>query len=264
MNIPLHFIYYIWVYFEMKNIIFFKKLFIDSQFFVSLMGVLLVNFFMIERQNFHWTTFFLIFITYWCGYLYTKYQNSIFFRHIFVSNIIGAIVCISFIFTNHDTYTFYKWLLITILGLLYNSSFLDTYIRKMPFLKVFYVGLIWGLINGWLVFREFQTSIFFIIFFYITALVLPFDIRDMDNDEILTFPKIIGTIATKILAIIILITAVVIGYFNLSGSFFSSFFISSIISILLIIFTKKTFPDWYFSVIIETCCGLPFIIYQIL
>ena len=134
----------------------------------------------------------------------------------------------------------------------------------IPFLKVFYVGLIWGLINGWLVFREFQTSIFFIIFFYITALVLPFDIRDMDNDEILTFPKIIGTIATKILAIIILITAVVIGYFNLLGSFFSSFFISSIISILLIIFTKKTFPDWYFSVIIETCCGLPFIIYQIL
>ena len=248
----------------MKNIIFLKKLFIDSQFFVSLMGVLLVNFFMIERQNFHWTTFFLIFITYWCGYLYTKYQNSIFFRYIFVSNIIGAIVCISFIFTNHNTYTFYKWLLITILGLLYNSSFLDTYIRKIPFLKVFYVGLIWGLINGWLVFREFQTSIFFIIFFYITALVLPFDIRDMDNDEILTFPKIIGTIATKILAIIILITAVVIGYFNLLGSFFSSFFISSIISILLIIFTKKTFPAWYFSVIIETCCGLPFIIYQIL
>ncbi len=53
-----------------------KKYVIDSQIFVSLMGTLFAVFFMIEQSIIKTPTIILIFITYFSGYLYTKYQNT--------------------------------------------------------------------------------------------------------------------------------------------------------------------------------------------
>jgi hypothetical protein len=35
-------------------------------------------------------------------------------------------------------------------GIAVQQFFLDVYIRKIPLLKVFYVGLVWALVNCWL------------------------------------------------------------------------------------------------------------------
>ena len=142
-----------------------KKSVINSQLYVSLMGTLFAVFFMEEQNTFRYPTFFLIFITYFSGYLYTKYQKTRHFLKILVLNAAAGIFCAFLIIHNHNEIRLIKWFIIVVLGLLYNSFFLDVYIRKIPLLKVFYVGLIWALVNCWLTLPEFSFSIFFISFF---------------------------------------------------------------------------------------------------
>ena len=149
-----------------------KKSVIDSQLYVSLMGTLFAVFFMEEQNTFLYPTVFLIFITYFSGYLYTKYQKTKHFFKILILNIVAGMICALLIIYNHNEIRLIKWGIIVFLGLLYNSFFLDLYIRKIPLLKVFYVGLVWALVNCWLTLPEFNIPIFMISLFFITALVL--------------------------------------------------------------------------------------------
>lgn len=234
-----------------------KKTVIDSQIFVSLMGTFFAVFFMFEQNTFRFPSVLLIFITYFCGYLYTKYQNTKYFYKIFLLNVITGIISAALIIFNHNEIRLIKWCIIVVLGLLYNSFFLETYIRKIPLLKVFYVGLVWALVNAWLTLPEFNFSIFFISFFFVTALVLPFDIRDMKSDTVRTFPKLIGVQNTKYLAYILVFVSAVLSVFHLKTQFSISFFLTSIFTFILIYFSKHSNKDSYFSFWIESCCGLP-------
>ena len=234
-----------------------KKYIIDSQIFVSLMGTLLAVFFMLEQNLFRLPTVFLIFITYFSGYLYTKYQQHRFFWKIFAFNVLCGIFSALLILANHNEIRLVKWFLIVILGLLYNTSFLENYIRKIPLLKVFYVGLTWALINSWLIVPEFKPEIFFISLFFITALVLPFDIRDMQDDEVITFPILIGVEKTKFLAYLLVFFSLLIAIFTLKFNFASAFFLTCAITFLFIYFSENQKPDAYFSFGVEACSGLP-------
>lgn len=236
-----------------------KKYIIDSQLYVATMGTLFALFFMLEQNTFRLPTLFLLFITYFSGYLYTKYQRSKHIYKIFVLNFFAGFVSVVLIIINHNEIRLIKWMVIVLLGLLYNSFFLDTYIRKIPLLKVFYVGLVWGLMNCWLTLPHFNIPIFIISFFFTTALVLPFDIRDMKNDTVTTFPKLIGIQNTKYLAYVMLFIASILAVFYLNFMFAVSFFITSIITYIFIYFTNNKRPDLYFSFGIETCSVLPFL-----
>jgi hypothetical protein len=236
-----------------------KKSVIDSQFYVSLTGTLFAVFFMQEQNTFRFPSMFLIFITYFSGYLYTKYQKTKHFYKILILNTFTGIICGFLIIHNHNEIRLAKWLIIVVLGLLYNSFFLDVYIRKIPLLKVFYVGLIWALVNCWLTLPEFSFPIFFISFFYITALVLPFDIRDMKVDTVKTFPTLIGVQNTKYLAYLMVFVSCILAitYLNLTSAI--AFFLSSIITFILIYFAENKRNDAYFSFGVETCSALPFL-----
>lgn len=236
-----------------------KKTIIDSQLYVSLMGTLFAVFFMEEQNTFRYPTFLLIFITYFSGYLYTKYQNTRHFPVILLINAIAGIVCALLIIHNHNSIRLLKWLVIVILGLLYNSFFLDVYIRKIPLLKIFYVGLVWALVNCWLTLPEFSIPIFLISFFFITALVLPFDIRDMKVDSVKTFPTIIGVQNTKYIAYVLIFLSNIIAAQYLTFNYSLSFFLSSIITYILIYFSENERDDIYFSFGVETCSALPFL-----
>lgn len=236
-----------------------KKTVIDSQLYVSLMGTFFAVFFMLEQNTFRFPSVLLIFITYFSGYLYTKYQNTKYFYKIFLLNVITGLISAALITFNHNEIRLVKWCIIVILGLLYNSFFLETYIRKIPLLKVFYVGLVWALVNSWLTLPEFNLPIFFISFFFITALVLPFDIRDMKNDTVQTFPKLIGVQNTKYLAYILVFIACFLPVFYLKFEFAFSFFLTSIFTFILIYFSESKRDDLYFSFGVETCSVLPFL-----
>ena len=242
-----------------------KKYLIDSQIFVSLMGTFLAVFFMLEQNAFRLPTVALIFITYFSGYLYTKYQNQrkLFFR-ILIFNVLCGIICSILIFQNHNEIRLFKWLIIVALGLLYNSFFLEKMIRKIPLLKVFYVGIVWALVNSWLGFPEFNFSIFTISFLFVTALVLPFDIRDMKNDKIVTFPRLIGVQNTKYLAYLMVFSACVLSVFYLKFNYSFAFFLTTISTFILIYFSENSRRDSYFSFWVELCSGLPFLFWIIL
>jgi len=236
-----------------------KKSVIDSQLYVSLMGTLFAVFFMEEQNTFRFPSVVLIFITYFSGYLYTKYQNTKHFYKILILNIFAGVVSSILIIFNHNEIRLIKWFVIVVLGLLYNSVFLETYIRKIPLLKVFYVGLVWALVNCWLTLPEFDLPIFLISFFFITALVLPFDIRDMESDTVETFPKLIGVQNTKYLAYFLVILSCVLSAIYLKILFAICFFITSVFTFILIYFSENKRSDSYFSFWVESCSGLPFL-----
>ncbi|KQM34000.1 hypothetical protein [Chryseobacterium sp. Leaf201] len=236
-----------------------KKSVIDSQLYVSLTGTLFAVFFMEEQNTFRYPTVCFIFITYFSGYLYTKYQKTKHFSGILLLNVIAGIVCALLIIHNHNEIRLLKWLIIVILGLLYNSFFLDLYIRKIPLLKVFYVGLVWALMNCWLTLPEFSIPIFLISFFFITALVLPFDIRDMKTDTVRTFPMLIGVQNTKYLAYVLVFLSTVLAAAYLSFNSAIAFYLSGIVTYILIYFAENERDDVYFSFGVETCSALPFL-----
>jgi hypothetical protein len=229
------------------------------------MGTFFAVFFMMEQNLIKIPTILLIFITYFSGYLYTKYQNSgkLFYK-ILVLNVVSGIVCSILIILNHNEYRLLKWVIIVVLGLLYDSSFLKYFVRKIPLFKIFYVGLTWALINSWLILPEFNSEIFWITWIFITALVLPFDIRDMKSDSVVTFPHLIGVQSTKYLAYILVFTSLIIAVFSLKTNFSIAFFITSIFTFIFIYFSENDNKDSYFSFWVETCSGLPLIIILLL
>lgn len=235
-----------------------KKYVIDSQIYVSLMGSSLAAFFMLEQNIFRWPSLLLIFITYFSGYLYTKYQydKKIFFK-ILIFNCVCGVISVILILKNHNEIRLLKWAIIVIIGLLYNSFFLEKFIRKIPLLKIFYVGLTWALINSWLILPEFHGYIFMITWLFISALVLPFDIRDMNSDEVVTFPILIGVQKTKFLAYSLVFISGLLGIFYLDLFFGFCFFLTVIITFLLIYFSENNNKESYFSFWVETCSGLP-------
>lgn len=241
-----------------------KKTVIDSQLYVSLMGTFFAVFFMLEQNTFRFPSVFLIFITYFSGYLYTKYQNTKHFYKIFILNIIAGIFSAVLIIFNHNEIRLVKWLIIVILGLLYNSFFLETYIRKIPLLKVFYVGFVWALVNCWLTLPEFNIPVFFISFSFVTALVLPFDIRDMKSDTVETFPKLIGVQNTKYLAYLLVFISVILSVIYLKFQYGVSLFLTAVITFIFIYFSESKRDDVYFSFGVETCSVLPFLFLIIL
>ncbi len=238
----------------------FKTYLIDSQIFVSLMGTLFAVFFMVEQNAFRLASVGLIFITYLSGYLYTKYQGQEkLIGKIVILNILTFLVSATFIIINHNELRLIKWLVIVLMGLLYNSTFLLRAIRGVPLVKIFYVGLVWALVNAWLFSEPIQWPIFFISWFYITALVLPFDIRDLDNDHVLTVPKLIGVRRTKFFAYLLLFVSSLTASHFLAYPYALCMFLSSSVAGVLIYFANSRRRDAYFSLWVELCCGLPFL-----
>lgn len=243
---------------EMHRLNLLKKYIIDSQIYVSLMGTLFAVFFMFEQNIIKTPTIALIFITYFSGYIYTKYQGSgKTFNKVLVFNVICGIVSAALIIYNHNDGRLVKWLIIVVIGLLYDSKFLKYFVREIPLFKIFYVGLTWALINSWLILPHFNSEIFWISWIFITALVLPFDIRDMQSDTIVTFPRLIGIQNTKYLAYVLVFIALLISIFYLKSSYSLAFFLTSIVTFILIYFSESSNRDSYFSFWVESCSGLP-------
>ncbi|RMZ59686.1 hypothetical protein D1632_08665 [Chryseobacterium nematophagum] len=236
-----------------------KKSVIESQLYVSLMGTLFALFFMEEQNTFRLPSIILIFITYFSGYLYTKYQYTKHFFKIVILNAIAGVICALIIIHNHNEVRLLKWFIIVVLGLLYNSFFLEVYVRKIPLLKIFYVGLVWALVNCWLTLHEFNIPIFLISFFFITALVLPFDIRDMHVDTVKTFPTLLGIQNTKYIAYLLVFISTILSIFYLQIHYSISFFLAGILTYILIYFSENERDDSYFSFGVETCSALPFL-----
>ncbi|WP_454060487.1 hypothetical protein [Elizabethkingia ursingii] len=186
------------------------------------------------------------------------------FGYVLLFNAITFIFCVTVIIHRHHPESLIKWLLIIILGFLYNSQFLNTFIRKIPFIKIFHVALVWALVNSWLIMPVIQWDVFFITFLLVSGLILPFDIRDMQYDTVTTFPQIIGIQNTKYLAYLLLFFSLLIAVFSLQPDFALCYFLSVVIGFIFIYFAQPSRPDAYYSFGVETISGLPFLFHLLL
>lgn len=213
---------------------------------------------MYEQNIIKMPTIALIFITYFSGYLYTKHQNSgkLFYK-ILIFNVISGIISAALIIYNHNDGRLVKWIIIVIIGLLYDSKFLKYFVREIPLFKIFYVGLTWALINSWLILPTFHAEIFWISWLFITALVLPFDIRDMKSDAIVTFPRLIGVQNTKYLAYFLIFISLLLAIFYLKTEFSVAFFFTTVFTFTLIYYAENSNKDSYFSFCVESCSVMP-------
>ncbi|MDY3316340.1 hypothetical protein PG630_03315 [Riemerella anatipestifer] len=200
----------------------------------------------------------LVFLTYFNGYLYTKYQyRKPIIGRILVVNAVSFALGVILILSFYSVDVLLKWLTILLLGLAYNSRFLNTFVRKIPLLKIFYVGLSWALVSAWLFLPKIDGAIFLVSFLYVSALVLPFDIRDKSSDKVLTFPKFIGVAATKRLAYVLLIFSGGLSFIYFNTLYAVAFGGAIVVALALVYGASESKPDWYFSLLVETCCGLP-------
>lgn len=242
-----------------------KKYLVESQLFVSIVGTSLAVFFMINQDIVRLPSILLIFITYFSGYIYTKYQGrkDILIK-ILAFNTFCGLISIFLILNNHNVSRLWRWSVIVIIGLLYDSYFLKYFIRKIPLFKVFYVGLTWALINSWLILPEMHWPIFIISWLFVTALVLPFDIRDMKQDDVITFPQLIGVQNTKYLAYVLIFISVIFAIQYLDSIFSASIYLTAIITFLMIYFSENKRRDYYFSFWVESCSLMPLLFFYIL
>lgn len=223
------------------------------------MATFLALFFLLKNhEEISYDKIFLIFVLYWNGYLYTKFQSR--------KKMIRKVLCFNFlsfftivVLVNDDWFLLFKILIIGGLGAFYNSSFLKYRIRKIHLLKIFYVGFVWAVLDSWLMFSKIHWDIFLICLFYISALVLPFDIRDREVDTILTFPKKIGIKRTKFLAYILILLSIFFSFVLGDKIFFNAFLLSGIVASIFVFCSNQNRTYLYYAFGVETCCPLPFL-----
>ena len=139
--------------------------------------------------------------------------------------------------------------------LFYRWPILGISLRDIPFIKVLLIAFCWGFVTVFLpeLFygNEFLNNWIYILssFLYILGITIPFDIRDMDldNQSKKTIPQLFGKPLSCLFA-----TAIIL----LSGLVFIilkqySMFLHCLFSALIVLFSYKTRPDYYYSFILD-------------
>lgn len=150
------------------------------------------------------------------------------------------------------------------LTLLYAIPFLDKFeknLRQIGYLKIIIVALVWAafsvflpLIDAGVAFSSKEILFFLQRFLIVIVLVLPFDIRDLQYDEISlkTIPKKFGIKQTKKIGVILMIITLIIEYLiqdsNLTKTPFMLFFF---IVLIFLMRAEKEQSKFYSSFWVE-------------
>lgn len=135
-------------------------------------------------------------------------------------------------------------------------------LRDIPFAKTFFVGLVWSIISAGMpcIFYDLNYQKIALImiqqFLFITAITIPFDIRDIEMDKVhgvRTFATHFGEkvsiyISTAFLLLSFFIDFLLFEKFDLNVSLFSGLLISGFIVLLFIFKTKKTNHEYFWSI----------------
>ena len=208
-----------------------------------------------------------------------KYRYSIIYHfrnHIKVYAFLGglgALVCFFYL-------SFANQLLLVIpaiLSLGYVLPFVkgDKRLRDFDYIKIFLVAIVWGVITVLMPLLERTTDLtlshFLILserMFFIFAITLPFDIRDLKIDahiDVKTIPSMIGIDKTKKLALLCLILVIVFAGMNLYlGTYQVPFLIAISLScfstLLFVNYSDQTDADYFFTGLMDGTMILQFLL----
>ncbi len=142
-------------------------------------------------------------------------------------------------------------------------------LREIPFLKLFLISFVWAFVTEGLVSLivddHFNIIMFFERLFFIAAITIPFDIRDLsyDSKKIQTLPIVYGENKAKWIAIVFVLLAELLCFYQywfLQQHTFYTFLAIYIVyetSIFMIYRTQQGNNERFFTLIIE---GLPLLL----
>ncbi len=143
-------------------------------------------------------------------------------------------------------------------------------LRDLHFLKIFLLAAVWSWITVWLPAAELQADhsrgvllMGLERFAFIFALVIPFDIRDLEIDRhtgVKTIPGALGVKPSIVLAFLLLAAMMAFAALNTySTGVLTGLAISAGISFLLILFARQVRHDYYFSGLLDGMMILQFL-----
>lgn len=189
-------------------------------------------------------------------------NNSIIAKGLLIASSVGALVTIPIF--NYPFLGF--WL--AILGLISVGYSLKNF-RGLPYLKIILISLSWAITCGLiptLFMNEAPISLIIKntnwIFFYILAITIPFDIRDIgiDEDHQKTIPQWVGIPNSKLVGQISLVIALITLFFLTTSLVLFGLFISFVLAWILI---RNSFPqkqELYFSFLVDGHIILQFLL----
>lgn len=121
-------------------------------------------------------------------------------------------------------------------------------LREFPLAKVFLVGFVWAMLCWYLPDRA-SYGAFWEGFFYIVAITIPFDIRDLSYDAsyMKTIPQLMGAQASTILALALLC----VGYLFLPDSIKLPMLFTYMLTAIFIWVARNKKSDFYFSFLLD-------------
>lgn len=160
---------------------------------------------------------------------------------------------------------------IVVLGILGGSALLNLFyviplknksLRDIPYLKIHLISMIWVIAIGGIQLLnennfELKNWLFIAVhYFYILAVTIPFDIRDLqyDNPNQKTIPQVLGIRRSKILSVSLLLIYFVLAI-QIKPLLFSNFafLIIVLFTTTLIIMINNKRNEFFFSGLIEGC-----------
>lgn len=197
----------------------------------------------------------------------SRYYKAIHF--LMLTSIIACIILINYL--DHKL----EIILIAAFALLYNVRFkhINFYgFRSMPLLKIISIAFVWVMVcNVYpllifdIKFDSVELSRMVLKFFWIIALTIPFDIRDVYEDEqqnLLTIPSLIGSKNSYSLCYFMFL-AISIGHFLILGQTLESVIvlISSLIAILIVNNSKNKKSDLNYLIKLDGLLILQFLLF---
>jgi len=152
-------------------------------------------------------------------------------------------------------------------------------LRDFDYIKIFLVAIVWGVITVLMPILERTTDLtlshFLILserMFFIFAITLPFDIRDLKIDAhiaVKTIPSMIGIKKTKKLALFSLVLVMVFAGMNVYlGTYqlvhFVAIMISCFSTLLFVNYSDKTDADYFFTGLMDGTMILQFLLVMLM
>jgi UbiA prenyltransferase family len=149
-------------------------------------------------------------------------------------------------------------------------------LKSLTALKGFFIGITWSYVCAvlpvllaatdadWMTLLPHAIS----MFCFISALCIPFDIRDRDSDignGIKSLPVTVGVNSAKFVAVSLLLASLMIEFFCFTDSLpFLSLSLTSLVGLFVVFFSSSGKHPYYFSLLAEGILFLPYTFLQLL
>lgn len=177
------------------------------------------------------------------GYFYLRFTmynklNTVFFISVGITIFSGIMWYFHFKYLNKNislsVLQILSLIVTGILLLMYHSKIFFNNIRNNVLMKPLIIAIVWMLLVFFYV-GKFSWWIYFQQFIFIFLLTIPFDIKGLPTDKIITIPKVLGINKTKKLLAFLISMYFVTGLFLPKIYVLNSFFISCILLSLIFI-----------------------------